>query len=65
MSTPPATRHGARARARTSAHAFDAVYIFMQNTVAAQRFYDAAPALVQQTMDEVSGLGDNEKIKFC
>jgi hypothetical protein len=28
----------------------------MQNSVAAQRFYDAAPALVQQTMDEVGAL---------
>ena len=28
----------------------------MQNSVAAQRFYDAAPALVQETMDEVGAL---------
>ena len=28
----------------------------MQNSVAAQRFYDAAPALVQQSMDEVGAL---------
>ena len=27
--------------------------IVMQNAVAAQRYYDAAPALVQQAMDEV------------
>ena len=30
--------------------------IFMQNAVAAQRYYDAAPALVQQTMDEVGAM---------
>merc|ERR1719473_1925091 len=30
--------------------------IFMQNSVAAQRFYDAAPALVQEAMDEVGAL---------
>ena len=30
--------------------------IFMQNAVAAQRYYDAAPALVQQAMDEVGAM---------
>jgi sulfite reductase alpha subunit-like flavoprotein/Pyruvate/2-oxoacid:ferredoxin oxidoreductase gamma subunit/ferredoxin len=30
--------------------------IFMQNAVAAGKFYDAAPALVQETMDEVGAL---------
>ena len=30
--------------------------IFMQNAVAAHKYYEAAPALVQQTMDEVGAL---------